>query len=284
MAITRLGELCDHYGMDTISASNTLGLAFHLFEKGIITERDTGGLALRWGDTQAAAQLLHWTARREGIGEYLAQGSRRFGKHFGAEDEAVQVNGLEVPYHDPRGVSGMALVYATSPRGACHNQSDYFFVDWGQADGSLGLKLYSRHAGAEKAANVARHQDWRTVFNALVMCFFANVPGETVVELINTACGLDWSVEDMLRCGERGWNLKRVINNRLGLRRANDKLPKALLEPLCDGGAAGYVPPIEEMLEAYYAARGWDPETGRPSKEKLLALGLADVANDLWKL
>jgi aldehyde:ferredoxin oxidoreductase len=284
MAITRLGELCDRYGMDTISASNTLGLAFHLFEKGIITERDTGGLALRWGDTQAVAQLLHWTARREGIGEYLAQGSRRFGKHFGAEDEAMQVNGLEVPYHDPRGVSGMALVYATSPRGACHNQSDYFFVDWGQADESLGLKLYSRHAGAEKAANVARHQDWRTVFNALVMCFFANVPGETVVELINAACGLDWSLEDMLRCGERGWNLKRAINNRLGLRRANDKLPKALLEPLCDGGAAGYVPPIEEMLEAYYAARGWDPETGRPSKEKLLALGLADVANDLWKL
>ncbi|MFH1909429.1 MAG: aldehyde ferredoxin oxidoreductase family protein [Chloroflexota bacterium] len=281
-AIVRLGELCDTYGMDTISASNTLGLALYLYEKGVITEKDTG-FPLRWGDVAVAEKLLHLTAHREGIGAYLAQGSRRFGAHFGAEDEAVQVNGLEVAYHDPRGVSGMALVYATSPRGACHNQSDYFFVDWGQADESLGLKLYSRHAGAEKAANVARHQDWRTVFNALVMCFFANVPGETVVELINAACGLDWSVEDMLRCGERGWNLKRAINNRLGLTRANDKLPKALLEPLCDGGAAGYVPPIEEMLEAYYAARGWDPETGRPSKEKLLALGLADVANDLWK-
>jgi len=281
-AITRLGELCDRYGMDVISASNTIGLACHLFEQGTISEKDTDGHALRWGDTQAAERLIHLTARREGIGIYLAGGSRRFGAHFGAEDKAVQVNGLEVPYHDPRGVSGMALVYATSPRGACHNQSDYFFVDMGQADAELGLEFHQRQGGAEKAANVARHQDWRTLYNSLVMCVLANVPPETVVGLINAACGLDWSVSDMLRAGERGWNLKRAINNRLGLTRANDKLPKALLEPYPDGGAAGYKIPFEEMLAAYYDARGWDPESGRPTKEKLLALGLADVANDLW--
>jgi len=283
-AITRLGELCDRYGMDVISISNTIGLAFHLFEQGIISDKDTGGLALRWGDTGAVEQLIHLTARLEGIGAYLAEGSRLFGAHYDAEDEAVQVNGLEVPYHDPRGVSGMALVYATSPRGACHNQSDYFFVDMGQADAELGLEFYERQGGAEKAANVARHQDWCTLYNSLVMCMLANVPAETVVGLINSACGLDWSVSDMLNAGERGWNLKRAINNHLGLSRANDKLPKALLEPYPDGGAAGYKIPFEEMLAAYYAARGWDPETGRPTKEKLLALGLADVANDLWKL
>jgi len=283
-AITRLGELCDRYGMDVISTSNTIGLAFHLFEQGIISDKDTGGLALRWGDTEAVEQLIHLTARRDGIGAYLAEGSRRFGAHFDAEDEAVQVNGLEVPYHDPRGVSGMALVYATSPRGACHNQSDYFFVDMGQADAEMGLEFYERQGGAEKAANVARHQDWCTLCNSLVMCMLANVPAETVVGLINSACGLDWSVSEMLRAGERGWNLKRAINNHLGLSRANDKLPKSLLEPLSDGGAAGYKIPFEEMLAAYYAARGWDPATGWPSKEKLLALGLADMAHDLWKL
>jgi aldehyde:ferredoxin oxidoreductase len=176
----------------------------------------------------------------------------------------------------------MALVYATSPRGACHNQSEYFFVDIGQADPSLGLESYPRQAGGEKAANVARHQDWQTVFNALVMCTFANIPVETLVALINTACGLDWRVEDLFRSGERAWNLKRAINNRLGLRRANDKLPKVFLEPYQDGGAAGYVPPFTEMLEAYYNARGWDPDTGRPSREKLHTLGLDDVAEDLW--
>ena len=129
---------------------------------------------------------------------------------------------------------------------------------------------------------MARHQDWRTVYNALVMCIFANVSPQTQVDLINAACGLDWDVEEMMRSGERGWNLKRAINNRLGLTRANDKLPKALLEPLKEGGAEGYVIPFDEMIEAYYAARGWDPSTGRPTKEKLEFLGLEDVAEDLW--
>lgn len=279
--IVRLNELCDRLGMDTISASNTLGLAFHLFERGVIGEAEVG-FPLCWGDTAAAARLLEVTARREGIGAWLAQGARRFAAHFGAEEEAVQVNGLEVAYHDPRGVSGIALAYATSPRGACHNKSDYFFVDWGQAESSLGLEFFDERAGAEKAANVARHQDWRSACDSLVMCFFANVPVEMVTGLVNAACGYDLNVENLLRCGERGWTLKRAINNRLGLTRANDKLPKALLEPYADGPVAGYVPPLEAMLAAYYSARGWDPGTGRPTREKLLTLGLEDAATDLW--
>jgi len=284
-SIVRLGELCDRYGMDTISAGNTIGLAFHLFEKGVIHSDDTGGLELAWGNIKAVEELIHLTARREGIGAFLALGSKRFGRHFGAEDEAVQVNGLEVAYHDPRAVTGMALVYATSPRGACHNQSDYFFVDWGQLNEEIGLEFFPRQAGGEKAANVALHQNWRTVFNSLVMCIFGNVPPQTQVDLINTACGYTWTVSDMLRCGERGWNLKRAINNRMGLTQTNDKLPKALLEEAYqDGGAAGYKIPLQEMLQAYYMVRGWDPETGRPLKEKLLSLGgLEDVARDLWE-
>ncbi len=283
-AIVRLGELCDRYGMDTISAGSTIGLAFHLFEQGVLTKADTGGLELRWGDVEAVERLLHLTARREGLGDLLAQGARRVARHFGVEEEAVQVNGLEVPYHDPRGVSGMALVYATSPRGACHNQSDYFFVDWGHVEESLGIEYFSRHDQAEKAANVARHQDWRTVYNSLVMCIFANVSPQMQVDLVNAACGLDWTLEEMMRAGERAWNLKRAINNRLGLTRANDRLPKALLEPYDEGGAAGFVPELDAMLDAYYAARSWDPESGRPTRGKLLALGLDDVAEDLWGL
>jgi aldehyde:ferredoxin oxidoreductase len=281
-AITRLGELCDRYGMDTISTGNTIGLAFHLFEQGVILPKDTGGLELRWGDVFVIEKLIHLTARREGFGEVLAQGSRFLGRYFGMEEEAVQVNGLEVAYHDPRGVSGMALSYATSPRGACHNQSDYFLVDWGNTNEEAGIEFFSRHAGAEKAANVVKHQDWRTVFNSLVMCIFANVPPGTLVELINAACGLHWDVDEMMRCGERGWNLKRAINNRLGLTRVNDKLPKAFLAPYQEGGSAGYVVPFDEMLRAYYAARGWDPGTGRPKREKLKSLGLGDIAKDLW--
>ena len=280
-SIVRLGEICDRSGMDTISASNTVGLALYLYEQGVITEADTG-FPLRWGDVDVVARLLHLMAAREGIGEWMSQGSRRFAAHFGAEEEAVQVNGLEVAYHDPRGVSGMALVYATSPRGADHNQSDYFLVDWGQVEPSLDLQYFSKTAGAEKSANVACHQNWRTVSDALVICLFANLPAETILGLVNSACGYDLDVEGLMRAGERGWNLKRAINNRMGLTRANDKLPKALLEPYKDGPVAGYVPPLQEMLAAYYAARGWDAATGKPTREKLAELGLDDIATDLW--
>jgi aldehyde:ferredoxin oxidoreductase len=281
-SIVDLGDLCDRYGMDTISVSGTIGLAFHLYEKGIITKTDTGGIELVWGDVDVIEELVRLAGSREGIGDLLAQGSRRFAAHFGAEEDAVQVNGLEVAYHDPRGVSGMALSYATSPRGACHNQSDYFFVDWGHTNDQLGIEFFSRHAQAEKSANVARHQDWRTVFNAVVMCIFANVEPAEQVKLINAACGLDWTIEDMMRCGERGWNLKRAINNRMGLCAENDKLPKALLEPFKEGGSEGFFPDIQGMLFAYYEARGWDLETGKPTREKLLELGLDDAAKDLW--
>jgi aldehyde:ferredoxin oxidoreductase len=280
--IVRLNEICDRYGMDTISASNTVGLAYHMFELGIIGEAEVG-FSLKWGDTHATNQLLHLIGRREGIGEWMAQGSRRFAAHFGAEEEAVQVNGLEVAYHDPRGVSGMALVYATSPRGACHNKSDYFLVDWGQADPSLGLEFLDKQAGVNKASNVVHHQNWRSACDSLIMCLFSNISPEMVVGLVNAACGYELSVDELLTCGERAWNLKRVINNRLGLTRANDKLPKALLEPLADGSVAGYIPPLEAMLAAYYHARGWDPQTGKPMPKKLVALGLEWLVQDLWK-
>ncbi len=273
---TRMGELCDRYGMDVISASGTLGLAYSLFEQGIITTEDTDGLALNWGNAEAAETLVHQMAKREGFGALLADGSRALGRHFDAESQAVQVNGLELAYHDPRGASGMALVYATSPRGACHNQSDYFLAEIGQVDESLGLEYFDRHAGAEKAANVARHQDWRTIGNALVLCHFANVPPETVLDLVNAACGLDMDLDALMLTGERGWNLKRRINLNLGLVGADDHLPDPILQPLPDGGAQGYIIPFDEMLSAYYTARGWG-ENGVPAQEKLAELGLENL-------
>ena len=160
--ITKFGELCDRYGMDTISMSNIIGLVFKLHQKGVISREDAGNISLN-GEIHASIENLDpFNGTRKGIGEWIAKGSRELAKHFGCEDEAVQVNGLEVPYHDPRGSSGMGLVYATSPRGACHNQSDYFLIDMGQVLTYLGMEAYDRQGGAEKAENVAIHQDWRT--------------------------------------------------------------------------------------------------------------------------
>ncbi|MBE9523984.1 MAG: aldehyde ferredoxin oxidoreductase family protein [Chloroflexi bacterium] len=271
--VARMGELCDRYGMDVISLSNTLGLAFSLFEGGIIQEIDTGGLSLNWGDTCVVETLVHQTIRQEGLGVLISQGARALALHFGALEQAVQVNGLEVPFHDPRAASGMALIYATSPRGACHNQSDYFFVDLlGQVEESLGMVTFDRHAGAEKVANVVVHQNWRTVFNALVICFFANLSPDSLVDLVNASTGASYSLSDLLQIGERAWNLKRTINQRLGLTSAEDTLPQALLEPCPDGGSAGYRIPLNEMLSEYYDIRGWDAETGMPTPEKMHAL------------
>ena len=283
--ITRLGELCDRFGMDTISISNTIGLVYKLKDLGYISDTDASGLPLNWSDPVSMEALIRQTIKQEGLGAWIAKGSRELARHFGCEEEAVQVNGLEVPYHDPRGASGMALVYTTSPRGACHNQSDYFLIDMGQVLLDLDILAIDRHAGAEKARNVALHQDWRTIANSLILCIFANVPAVTVLELINAACGLDWDIKEMMRCGERGFNLKRVINHRLGLTMHNDKLPKAFLQPYQDHpeGADGIVPDFDHMLKAYYLVRGWDPETGYPKKETLTSLGLDWLVEDLWR-
>ena len=274
--VTRMGDLCDRYGMDTISLSNTIGLAFSLYEQRVINVEDTSGLVLDWGNKEAVEKLVHQTAQVEGFGKFISEGAASLGKRFGAEREAVQVNGLEVPYHDPRGSSGMALVYATSPRGACHNQSEYFLVDIGQVEESLGLKKYHRLAGAEKSSNVAIHQNWRTVANSLVICILANVPPEDLLQLVNSSTGYQLTLPELLLAGERAWNLKRIINIRLGLEPGSDKLPAILLQPYEDARAEieGFAPDIESMLSAYNQARGWDQFTGSPTAETKRKLGL----------
>jgi len=276
-AITRLGELCDRYGMDTISLANTIGLAFLMYERGLLTEADCGG-PLEWGDSQAVERLVHQTIEREGLGELLSGGALALARAFGVEELAVQVKGLETPYHDPRGATGVALSYATSPRGACHNQSHYYMVEIGQTMEAIGVERFDRLAGSEKSPNVVRHQDWLTVQNSLVLCIFANVPHESICQLLNHATGWDYSLEELVESGERGWNLKHLLNARLGFDASHDRLPKGLLEPLEDGSSAGFAVPFEAMLQAYYSARGWDPISGEAEPATLARLGLEGMA------
>lgn len=279
-AITRLGEMCDRFGLDSISMSGTIGLALLLFQEGRIPPADVEGHRLEWGNASEIGRLIEATAHRKGFGGTLAAGARALAAHYGAPGRAAQVNGLEVPYHDPRGASGMALVYATSPRGACHNQGDYFLVDtMGQSFEEVGVTLHPRHAAGEKAASVARHQDWRTLGNSLVLCHFANVAADALLNLVNLATGFDYSLAELMAVGERGWNLKRLVNRRLGLTRADDTLPEILMSPLQDGGAAGVELRLGEMLEGYYAARGWDPSTGFPTAAMLQQLELEWVSD-----
>jgi len=281
-AVAYAGHLCNAYGMDTISVGSTIAFAYYLFNQEIITEKETGGLTLRWGDIDTAIRLIPMIAQRQGFGAILAEGTKRLGQRFNAEELAVQVNGLEVPMHDPRALSGLALIYATSPRGACHNQGDMYLVDMGHGVDALGIAPGEKTSSAGKAVNAVRIQDWRSTYNSLIMCIFSNPEPQTIADMLNAATGWEMSLRDLMAVGERVWNLKRALNNRRGLTRANDKLPKLLRQPLPDGPVAGVVPDLDRMLHEYYAVRGWDWGTGKPTPEKLKELGLEEIVRDLY--
>ena len=275
------GHLCNRLGLDTMSAGSSISLAYLLYERGIITGADTGGLALKWGDIETAHVLLEMIAGRQGFGDVLAEGTKRIAARYGAPDLAVHVNGLEPAAHDPRAMTGMGLVYATSPRGACHMQGDVYTVDMGMAVPEVGLLPGSRFKNRGKAAVVARLQDWRSLYNSAIMCIFVNPTAPLLAEMLSAATGGPPDLAHWLRAGERAFVLKRAFNNRLGIRRGHDRLPERLLRPMANG-TQGRVPRMDILLSEFYRVRDWDWETGRPSRQSLLKLGLDDVAADLW--
>jgi aldehyde:ferredoxin oxidoreductase len=281
-AVCHMNHQCNSYGMDTISTGVTIGLAYHLYDRGLIGDRETGGLALRWGDPKPAIELIELTARREGLGELLAEGSLSLARHLGVEGLAAQVNGLEVAMQDPRSSTGVTLSYLTSPRGACHNKSDTYWLDVGRTMEDLGIGMTDRFEEEGKAELVVRHQNWRSVCDTLVSCILPNLPSDSLAELLSAATGWEVTKTELLRTGERILNLKRLLNLRWGLDVQNERLPGILMEPLSDGGAAGHVPDVERLLADYYRIRQWDASTGRPSLDKLRELGLQDVASELY--
>jgi len=199
------------------------------------------------------------------------------------EDWAAQVQGLEVPMHDPRASAGVALSYLTSSRGACHNKSDMYWVDVGRIIEEIGVAATDRFQEEGKAEVVARHQNWRSVCDALITCILMNVPVQGLVDMLNAATGWDIDLEEMMTIGERIFNLKRALNIKLGWRPEGERLPSLLLQPLEEGGTEGYVPDVERLLLDYYRVRGWDRETGKPTAGHLRRLGLEDMARDLWE-
>ncbi len=275
------GHLCNRLGMDTITAGSSISLAYMLYERGIVTAADTGGLPLKWGDIATTHVLLEMIAARQGFGDILAEGTLRIAAHYGAPDLAVHVNGLEPAAHDPRAMAGMGLVYATSPRGACHMQGDVYTVDMGMAVPEVGLLPGSRFRNRGKAAVVTRLQNWRSLYNSAIMCVFVNPTPPLLAEMLSAATGGPPALEHWLRAGERAFVLKRAFNNRLGIRRGHDRLPERLLRPMANG-SQGRVPRMDILLREFYRERDWDWETGRPSRQSLVSLGLEDVACDLW--
>ena len=168
--LSYIGSQCDALGLDSISAGSTIAFAMYLRELGLLSANELKGVELTWGDPQAALEAVRQIAYRREFGAVLANGTRELGARYSVEGLAVQVNGMELAMHDPRAAVGMALTYATSPIGASHNQSDFFMVETsGRPIDELGIPTMDRFENGGKAPNLARHQDWRTVNNALVL-------------------------------------------------------------------------------------------------------------------
>ncbi len=277
--ILKENEICNRYGIDTISAGNTLAVAMESFEKGLLTLEDTDGIELCFGNGAAALQALEKMCRREGkLGEMMADGARSFSQKIGPEAEAFtqQVKGLELPAHDPRANFSLALAYATSNRGACHLS---FTQDYEEAYvENLGVEASEGRFSPKKAAIVARMQDWSCLFDSLCICKFARYGGLMVqhtLDYMNASTGWNMTVEDFLKTGERIFNLKRLYNQRIGLSRKDDTLPERILTHR-RGGGTNELPPFGTMLEDYYRFRGWN-ENGLVSADKIKELGLEEV-------
>jgi len=281
-SIVMANHLCNTHGLDTISAGVSIAYAMYLYEKGVIT-REKAGMELKWGDGEAVLKLLEMIIHQKGIGELLSKGTLAMARELGRDEgEAAQVKGLEIPMHDGRAFHGLAVSYATGPRGACHLKGDYYNIDLGGFVAEWNILPGDRLTSAGKAEPAAKYQSLKDLFDALTLCKFAPLTVTQICQIFTALTGWECSPEDLMAAGDRSINIKRAINNKLGLTREGDRLPKICLEPLTDGNVAGQTPDMNLMLKEYYDYRGWDWETGKPTKAKLIDLGLDKVAGELY--
>lgn len=282
-AVAKANFICNKMGMDTISTGNSIASAMEMFERGLIPEEDIG-FPLTFGDAHAVVKLTEMIAKREGFGDLLAEGSYRMGEKYGTTEYFMGVKKQEFPSYDARGLQGMALGYATGPRGACHIRGEaqdldlYGVMNW-RLTADRGLEVLDPLRWDDKPPLVKDVQDWFCMIDSCGMCnfmFFLMVDEDQMRDLLEAATGIDMGgYPGFMKTGERIFNLETLFNRRAGLTTTDDTLPKRMLEePMPDGPAKGVVAHLAEMLPEYYALRGWDTK-GNISDEKRKELGLA---------
>lgn len=281
--ICAANDLCNRLGLDTISTSGVIGWAMECYEHGLISKEDTGGLEIHWGDGEVILKLVEMIGHNEGFGALLAQGVKRASESIGglAKEFAVETKGLEYAYHDPRAFTSMAVNYATANRGACHLEALGYFAEQGVFTlSALGFDKPFERYGAENKAEIAYlMQNFMEVFNDLGLCKFLirakeAIGPDVIADWIAATKGWEISGDDIMRAGERNFNLKRMYNFALGITRKDDTLPPRLgVHDKKTGAAAGSIPYMGRMLVDYYALRGWTQE-GVPREDKLRELQL----------
>jgi aldehyde:ferredoxin oxidoreductase len=290
-------SLCQRYGLDCISTGNALAFAMECYEKGLLTDKETDGIDLTWGNHQATVEMVRRIGEREGLGWLLGEGVRRAAEQIGgiASEYAIHVKGLELPMHDPRVTAGWAVQYATGSIGATHSEAplaSYFIENYlylSPRDERRLLELLEEFGYSAqldpfeskgKGEMVAKMQNFGAMINSLVVCNFMleyqRVRPSDFIELLNSVTGWDMDFEEFLRTGERICNLKRMFNVRRGISRKDDTLPARILtRKRGTGGSAEHLPHLGLMLSEYYAHKGWSEE-GIPTKEKLNELDLKE--------
>jgi len=285
-AIAKANELCNAHGLDTISAGAVVAFAMECFERGILSERDTGGLKLNFGNASAMVQVVDMIARREGIGDILAEGVARAASRIGkgAEEFALHVKGQEIPMHEPRYKQGLGLGYAISPKGADHTMSlhDSMYASEGpllEETKALGIlePLALDDLSPAKVRMVVYHSCWQHLLDCLVMCNFMPFNYRQVEELVCGVTGWNSTVYELMKVGERCLAITRAFNIREGLGRKDDLLPQRFFTPLPSGPLQGVgidKDKFEQAKATFYSMLGWDKIDGVPGLGKLQELGI----------
>jgi aldehyde:ferredoxin oxidoreductase len=290
-AICRMNMLCNAYSLDTISTGTCIAWAMECYEKGILTKEETDGLELNFGNAEAAVELVEKIALRQGFGDIFSEGLKRATEKIGKGSErfAVEVKGLEIPMHEPRGKKGLGVMYAVSNRGGCHMQSmhdpDIESPDMAPEIG-ISKPMHRLDTSREKVLALKKTSDWTAMINSTGLCsniyWFGSVYYRPVhqVEILNAVTGWDLTVEEYMDTGERINTYCRAFNVREGITRKDDTLPARFMEPLVGGPTEGQSISADElnsMLDDYYEICGWDMETGIPTKKRLKELGLGFI-------
>jgi aldehyde:ferredoxin oxidoreductase len=273
---------CNLYGLDTISCGVSIAFLLFLVENNLGIDQIKQYLSkinledLRWGNGPLILKLIDMIAKREGIGNSLAEGVRSMAEQYKVDPElAAHVKGLEIPMHDPRAYAGQALSYATSCVGAHHLKCDWYTVEMGNVDlAKIRIKQGDRDSINGREKGVKAFQDIRAIDDSAVNCNFANPSLEHYIGHINAATGFDYDRKSLLTVGERINNIKRVISCNMGITRQDDRLPGHNLKVLKSGKTVDVKIELEANLEKYYKFRGWDWNTGRPSDDKLRELNI----------
>jgi aldehyde:ferredoxin oxidoreductase len=270
-ACTFANFVCNEQGFDPISFGATVGAAMELFETGVITTKETGGIELKFGNAHALTDIAELTGRGEGFGAEIGLGSKRLCEKYGHPELSMQVKGQEFPAYDSRGIQGMGLTYATSNRGACHLRG------YTVASEILGVPEKTDPLVTDgKAGLVKAFQDATAAVDSAGICLFTTFAWtlDDIAPQIDAACEGTWTAETLLEVGERVWNLERKYNLAAGFTDKDDNLPKRLLKDAAKTGPAkGLVNGLDKMLPEYYQVRGWTTE-GIPTNETLQRLAL----------